>query len=147
MTNNPPDKRSRRWTFGEVLAVVLVVLLAVAAAAAALYGVYCRSEARLVLSDARMMRVAVISVSKAYYALDQPFCDPSTESGLTADAEAEVRSLSGSSESFSVLRFASDGYGVIEMSFEKNGYTAVYTASSDENESSVWTVYTTSRLI
>ncbi|MFA6948912.1 MAG: hypothetical protein WCQ72_08010 [Eubacteriales bacterium] len=38
MTYNPPEKRSRRWTFGEIVAIVLAVLIAAAAAAAALYG-------------------------------------------------------------------------------------------------------------
>jgi len=94
-----------------------------------------------------MLRVAVIAASKTCCALNEPFRDPTTESGLTASAEEDVRALSGSDAEFVILRSGEDGYGVRAMLYTKNGYTAVYGISDEDSGEGSWTVYTAGRII
>lgn len=120
-------------------AVILMLLLATGIASlAGLYFVW-RSEAHLALREGKNIWTALHMVGIEYYGMGRDIYDDSTESGLKAEAEEQVRRVSECEGSLVVLGSDDEHLEPIRMLYREGPYLVYFYL--DGNGDRQWQVY------
>lgn len=119
--------------------IVILIILALTAATYFAFSYYLSlGQARLLLTEGKSAQLAVWSVSVEYSATGAKFSDVTSKSGMTDKAAEKAKSLCGLSGDISLRQADKNGYGIIWLTYEKDGYMVEFT-DYDGNEQ--WRVY------
>lgn len=126
------EKEERAFSILRTLIAVLVVL-ALATATLFVFNYYRElGDARLVLYEAKSARLAAWSVSNECIGTNRKFSDVTTESGFTDAVAENVQELSQTEGEIRLLQTDKNGYDILAMTYEKNGYLAEFSKSGEE---------------
>jgi LytS/YehU family sensor histidine kinase len=135
---SPSKKKNYADAVRAVLSVVIciaVILLCVYAVLRTVNG----TQARSVLHEARLMRLASDSVAKTFYANGVAFADVSSFSGVTSQAEQQIFALSQCEGVFRILSYDTSLCKVTSLLYESSGFSAIM--STDRDGVVSWKVY------
>lgn len=135
---------TQKLNFRRLLKIsLLTLLISIAVLAPALWyweqSIQMRSEFR----SAKNVLLNTELLSIQYSGLEEPLLDSSRESGMSKEAEEEVKSYSGVEGEIHLISWDKAKCRVLSMTYQEGKYLVIYEA--DDKDSGTWTIYRKTR--
>ena len=134
---------TQKLNFRRLLKIsLLTLLISIAVLAPALWyweqSIQMRSAFR---SAKNVLNTELLSIQ--YSGLEEPLLDSSRESGMSKEAEEEVKSYSGVEGEIHLISWDKAKCRVLSMTYQEGKYLVIYEA--DDKDSGTWTIYRKTR--
>ena len=122
---------------------LLTLLISIAVLAPALWYWEQSIQMRSAFRSAKNVLLNTELLSIQYSGLEEPLLDSSRESGMSKEAEEEVKSYSGVEGEIHLISWDKKKCRVLSMTYQEGKYLVIYEA--DDKDSGTWTIYRKTR--
>lgn len=131
----------RKQTFFQTLWMVIFILLILIIALAPSLWLWDQSiQQRLALREAKNVLLNTELLSIEYYGFNKPIVDTGRPSGMSQEAEEEIRSLSGADGIIHLISWDEGGNQVMAMSYQKGRFLIQYQYEKSD-DTYTWDIY------
>ena len=135
---------TRKTNFRRLLKIsLLTLLISIAVLAPALWYWEQSIQMRSAFRSAKNVLLNTELLSIQYSGLEEPLLDSSRESGMSKEAEEEVKSYSGVEVEIHLISWDKAKCRVLSMTYQEGKYLVIYEA--DDKDSGTWTIYRKTR--
>ena len=122
---------------------LLTLLISIAVLAPALWYWEQSIQMRSAFRSAKNVLLNTELLSIQYSGLEEPLLDSSRESGMSKEAEEEVKRYSGVEGEIHLISWDKAKCRVLSMTYQEGKYLVIYEA--DDKDSGTWTIYRKTR--
>lgn len=141
MSASSYETMTYKWKFRRALKGTVIFLIICAVVIAPSFWCWNQSVVkRQVLREAKNVLLNMELLSLEYFGFQEALQDSGRNSGLTRDAEEEIRSFSGAEGDIHLISWNSSMHCVGAMTYQRDHYLMYYRYDETE-EQGVWNVY------
>ena len=141
MASNDYETLSYRLKFKRAFKIALIILLICIVVLAPAFWIWDNSiQKRQILREAKNVVLGLNFLGTEYYGLGKSVADKGRLNGLSAEAEKEIRNVSGAEGEMNLISWNAKEGCVTRLNYQKGKFLAEYCYDAD-SDTFVWNIY------